>query len=478
MTLNSSLANALSGLNATARMADVVAANIANALTDGYGRRRVDLSAASVGGAGAGVRLDGLSRLTDRGLVADRRLADAALGDDDATAKALVKLEEVLGKPDDPAALPARIAALEQALVTASTEPASEARLAAVVGRLDGVAAAFREGAEGIRLLRQAADQSIATQVDTLNVALRQVERLNADISNARARNLDALGLIDQRQMAIDRISAIVPLRELDRSNGTVALMTTTGTMLIDGPAMQFGFEAATHVVPEMTLASGGLSGLTRDGVPLGGVGSLGGGSLSAAFKLRDDTLVTAQAGLDAVALTLVERFQDPAVDPTVGAGAGLFTDAGGAFALADPVGLSARIAVNAAIDPARGGAHYRLRDGVNATAAGPAGDAAGIHRWLDALAAPLALTGGGAALGVAQHAARYTSGVGALRLAGDESRSFAAARHATMREAELAGGVDNDQEMQSLLRIEQAYAANARVIQAIDAMMKNLMEI
>lgn len=478
MTLTSSLANALSGLNAAARMADVVSANLANAMTDGYGRRRADLSAASVGGTGAGVRVDGLSRMTDRGLVADRRLADAALGGDGARAVALARLEEILGKPDDPAALPARIAALEQALVAASTDPASEVRLAGVVNRFDGVVRALHEGAEGIRTLRQAADQSIATQVKTLNESLQQVERLNEDISDARARNLDALGLIDQRQVVIDRIAAIVPLRELERPGGTVALMTTSGAMLIDGPPVQFGFSAASYVAPEMTLASGGLSGLTRDGVDLGGIGNMGGGSLGAAFTLRDETLVAAQAGLDAVARDLVERFQDPAVDPTLAGGPGLLTDAGAAFDAANTVGLSARIAVNAAIDPARGGAHFRLRDGINAAAAGPVGDAGQIDGWLDALSDPRALHGGGGPFGAAQHAARFTSGIGALRLAGDENRSFAAARHATLREAELADGVDNDHEMQMLLRIEQAYAANARVIQAIDAMIKNLMEI
>jgi len=46
------------------------------------------------------------------------------------------------------------------------------------------------------------------------------------------------------------------------------------------------------------------------------------------------------------------------------------------------------------------------------------------------------------------------------------------------LTEAEAAGGVDSDYEMQMLLRVEQAYAANARVIQAVETMMQRLMEI
>ena len=38
--------------------------------------------------------------------------------------------------------------------------------------------------------------------------------------------------------------------------------------------------------------------------------------------------------------------------------------------------------------------------------------------------------------------------------------------------------GVDTDQEMQTLLLVERAYAANARVIQTAQAMIDTLMEL
>ena len=40
----------------------------------------------------------------------------------------------------------------------------------------------------------------------------------------------------------------------------------------------------------------------------------------------------------------------------------------------------------------------------------------------------------------------------------------------------EKAGGVDTDQELQSLLVIEKNYAANAKVIQTVDEMIKTLL--
>ena len=49
MTINSALSNALSGLAATSRAIGVVSSNVANATTDGYGRREIELAARSDG---------------------------------------------------------------------------------------------------------------------------------------------------------------------------------------------------------------------------------------------------------------------------------------------------------------------------------------------------------------------------------------------------------------------------------------------
>lgn len=42
----------------------------------------------------------------------------------------------------------------------------------------------------------------------------------------------------------------------------------------------------------------------------------------------------------------------------------------------------------------------------------------------------------------------------------------------------EAQGGVDSDQEMQSLLQIEQSYAANAKVMKTVDDMIQRLLDM
>ena len=77
MSISRSLSIAGSGLSANARLAEIVSANIANALTEGYARRTVALSSAAQEG---GVRITGILRQTDTSLIADRRLAQAGAG--------------------------------------------------------------------------------------------------------------------------------------------------------------------------------------------------------------------------------------------------------------------------------------------------------------------------------------------------------------------------------------------------------------
>jgi flagellar hook-associated protein 1 FlgK len=268
----------------------------------------------------------------------------------------------------------------------------------------------------------------------------------------------------------------------MDRKNGEIALVTVGGATLIDGTASVVGFQATPTITPDMSFAAGTLSGLTLNGLAVSvanGVGRFTGGTLGAAFTLRDQTLVTAQSGLDALARDLVERFQDTVTDPTLAIGdPGLLTDGGAAFDPLNTAGLSSRISVNAAMDPSLGGNLFRLRDGVNAAGPGPVGRATQIDAWIDALETPRTTGAGTLARSASGLASAFVSDIGALRVANDQDMSYTAARFETIRQSELGQGVDSDAETQLLLLIEQSYAANARVIQTVDSLFRTLMEI
>ena len=478
MSISSALNNALTGLTVNARLTEVTSSNLSNVLTDGYARRSLELTPGLLGG----VSVEGVDRFVDAGLLTDRRLTDAALQGQDKSTDMLIRLEQSLGGPEDLSSVGARLAAFENALISASSDPASETRLDTVMYRLSDLTNTLQDNTRAVQGLRQETDAAIARDIEVLNTSLVQVEEMNADILRLTATGNDTSSLLDARQKVVDQIAAIVPIREMPRDNGTIALITTTGTTLVDGRAVEFGFTPTPTITADMTLASGALGAITMDGIaldPTTGIGRLDGGTLGAAFALRDGTLVDAQSGLDAIAVDLVARFEDPTTDPTLTPGdQGLLTDEGGVLDLADTVGLAGRIAINATVDPSAGGDPTLLRDGLNAVAPGSVGDSTQLNRMIAALDESRSDLPGSTSQSAAGRAASFTSQLGATRLAAEEQLSFTSARWDTLREAELANGVDTDIELQMLLRVEQAYAANAKVIQTVDTMMQRLIEI
>ena len=480
MSLSLSLSSAVSGLQASARSAELVSSNVANALTDGYGRRDIQLTARSLGGTGSGVEITGVVRVTDHVLLSDRRVAQANMAGSAVLADAFARLEAAIGTPGDAASLGGKIAGLDSALLAATSRPDSEQRLAAVLTAAQGLATQVGKASIAVQMERERADDRIAENVKELNDTLAKVAALNAQILKQVVADRDASPLMDQRQQLIDKIAEIVPLRQIDRDTGQIALISTGGAALLDGRPALFSFTPVGKVTPDMTLASGALSGLTMNGKPVtfgDGSGKLDGGAMAANFRLRDIEAPVQQVRLDALARDLIARFANPSVDTTLTSGApGLFTDAGAAFDAATETGLAGRLAVNTAADPANGGALWHLRDGLGATTEGPPGESALLTALRGQLTAFLAPASGGFAPGARSFsglASDVLSYVSRARTGAEAEQSYTAARYDSLRADELAAGVDTDQQLQSLLLIERAYGANAQVIKTVDSMIK-----
>ena len=485
MSINSSLSSALSGLSVAARRAEIVSSNIANAATPGYGRRVLQIGARTTGTHGYGVVATGVTRVVDMRVVGQRRLAESNAGSTSTLASFYKTLELKIGSPDEPQSLNGRIAALDQSLLEATSHPESEARLDKVASSATALASTIKGVSDTIQTQRVAADTGIANQVQQLNDALNRVADLNSQIRDNSGAGSDPSALMDQRQQLIDSISAIVPLREYDRGNGQIALITSGGQMLVDGGVARIEFTPVGVIAPAMTLQSGALSALMIDGRVVDAVGDnspIAGGSLAALFKVRDVDGVDAQTRVDAVARDLVERFQDPSLDATRAVGdPGLFTDGSGVFNPVNEVGLAQRLKLNPVVDPDAGGQLWKLRDGLGATVPGASGNASLLNAWESALTLDRSPVSGNFMTGVrsfSELSADFTSLVSTARLGAESDATYAQAQADTMKSMELENGVDTDQEMQDLLQIEQAYSANAKVMSTIDDMIKQLMDL
>lgn len=473
MTIGTAFSNALSGLSASSRGAAVIADNIANAGTEGFRRRELALTTPVEGG----VRVEGARRVSDASTLAERRLADAGLALAEGRSDFFARLESLLGVPGTPGALTDRISRLEVALTEAAARPDETARLAAVAEAGTQLAERVRSAYAAVSDLRAEADATVASQLRSLNEGLARVDELNTAIARQQAQRGDANALLDERDRVIDGIAALVPLRVAPQADGRVALFTDGGAVLLDVRPVAVALSASPGPPPAPVLMLDGRPAATEGpGAPLGG------GALAMQIEIRDRLVPDALAGLDALARDLIERVADATVDPTLGPGdVGLFTDAGAAFDSANATGLAGRLALNPAVDPATGGALHRLRDGLNAAQPGPVGDGSLLAGLADALAAarpPTAPILAGAAGGIAQFATGLVSGAGTARQAAEAEQSFAAARRGTLLAGEAGTQVNTDAELQTLLRVEQSFAANARVIEAIGQMLDELQRI
>ncbi|KMW60034.1 Flagellar hook-associated protein FlgK [Candidatus Rhodobacter oscarellae] len=479
--LSTSLQNALSGLNVLSRITETVSSNVANSSNEHYAAREAVIGQRVIGGVGFGAGVVGVLRDIDPVLQGERRFAEAELAKTSARADFYAAMEAAIGLPDEPGSLSGRLAQFGAELINASSRPDSESRLQSALDAAQGVARGFNTASDAVQRERLQADRAIAEAVNTVNTALSQIQDLNAQIVRGGSQTL---ALADERMRLVDQISELIPMREIQRENGSIALFTQGGAILLDISAAELGFTSAGLITPEMNVGAGSLSGLTINGKPVStsaDKGPIAGGKLGALFDVRDVQATAVQTRLDAAARDFIERFETPAVDPTLTAGdPGLFTDGGAALDVTLEVGLAGRISVNALADPSQGGALWRLRDGLGAAAPGAAGDATLLNALSDALGATRSPATGGfltqqTAFGIA---GELIGGVAGTQSAYQSEQSYARARADTLLSRQLERGVDTDSEMQRLLQVEQAFAANAKVISTIDELIETLLRI
>ncbi len=483
MNMSTALNNAIGGLTAASRGAAVVSGNIANALTPGYARRSLELATSPV--SGNGVQIVGITRHQDPVLTASRRNADAQAANTTAVSGFYTNLEKLVGTADDSGSIINKLAEFESSLITAASLPGSKQRLDDVVRQAKSLASNVSEASEGVRQLRSQADRAIGSEVEKLNRSLTDIEALNAKISTIRNSGGDVGALLDQRQGLIDQINELIPVNAIARENDGVSLYSDGGLILLEGSAAEFTFSVTGETMPHMSVSNGLLSGLEINGQPVRTTGEnsgIRGGKLAAQFEIRDNLAVEAQSDLDAVARDLIERFENPGLDPTVSiTDAGVFTDRGSRFDPTATVGLAGRIEINSLIDPGAGGDSWKLRSGLGAAGPGDPGDARQLSAFGDALTEARPIPGaafGTANMSAAEIAEALMSKVGTNAHYASEQKTQAASAQLEMQRIEAEQGVDTDTELQHMMRIEQAYSANARILSVVDELMQTLLRI
>lgn len=482
MSLSSAIYAARSGLQVSSLRAEIVATNVANATTPGYVRRSVTLSETVLGGRTAGVTSDGIARASDTQIKAQRRELTSDLAQASVLSSTWKSISARIGDTAAGNGLFKNFSDFETALARSIAAPESSSAAAGLLEAARGITRELNSLSEMVAVQRAEADREIADGIDVVNAALKQVEELNTRLSGMNRTSGEAAALLDERQRVLDTISEYLPIQTVDRDGGTIDVLTTEGVFLVAGRARQLEFSPSSAFGPDASLADGDLSGLSVDGVNLtpgaASFGAVSGGLFGALFTLRDGDLPRLSAQLDTIAADLMGRLSDDAIDPTKTPGdPGLFVDPDAAAG----AGLAGRISLNAAVDPAQGGVITRLRDGLGAVTAGPPGNSSILQGLFDAFTAVRSVTTNGfsGSFSSTELVAQMTSMTGQKRIQHDAVMSSTQTQHTILLEAEQnQTGVDIDSQLQDLMLVEQAYAANARVIEVASQMIKLLMEL
>jgi flagellar hook-associated protein 1 len=482
VSLSSAINAARSGLQVSSLRAEIVATNVANATTPGYVRRSVTLSETVLGGRTVGVAADGIARVADNQIKAQRRELTSDLAQASVLSSTWKSISARIGDTAAGNGLFKSFSDFETALARSIAAPESSSAAAGLLEMARGITRELNSLSEMVTIQRAEADREIADGVGVVNNALKQIQDLNTRLSGMNRTTGEAAALIDERQRVLDTIAEYLPIQTVNRDSGTIEVLTTEGVFLVAGQAREIAFNPSSAFGPGISLADGELSGISVDGVNLtpgaASFGAVSGGLFGALFTLRDTDLPNLSAQLDTIAADLVGRLSDDAIDPTKTPGdPGLFVDPDAAAG----AGLAGRISLNAAIDPAQGGLVSRLRDGLGAVAVGPPGNSSILQGLFDAFTAVRSVTTNGfsGSFSSSELVAQMASMTGQKRIQHDAVMSSTQTQHTIMLEAEQnLTGVDIDAQMQDLMLVEQAYAANARVIEVASQMIKLLMEL
>lgn len=506
MSIDAALLIARSGLLHTQRALSNAADNVANAETEGYTRKRLPSASVNADGQGMGVISIGPLRDVDTALVNEihRRKSDVAAAE--VRTAVLARINEAHGDPAKGEGLGDLVSKLRTAFIELSYDPSQVVKQQAIVlNAAQQLAERFSSLSRIVTEARQSVHDGIVVEVRQVNATLREIATLTREVTARSGGGQSIADLEDKRDMALSRLSASLGVKPIRQSNGDLILLGTGGISIPLRETGDIFSVSAAEVGPNIFYGDAGtIPGITLNGLDV--TSQIKGGRIGEYIQLRDQTLPRYQAELDIAAVELADRFEEE--------GLRLFTDSTGAVPNPDvgyaatgstQVGFANRIQINAAVR-----SNVRLlRDGTHdtpgfspnpPTATNPVPGPAGFTLLIDRV---LANTfgdkssngnswGGFATTGLGPDG-KLSSPFGSPRTIEDyavmvttlQTNDSSSATKALESSQQLADGlearftresrVDVDSEMASLIQLQNAYAANARVMSTAQTMWETL---
>ncbi|HXJ85941.1 MAG TPA: flagellar hook-associated protein FlgK [Candidatus Binatia bacterium] len=449
-SLNTSLAAALSGLQAEQGALEATANNVANVNTPGYSRQVPQLVTRDPIVEdrltfGTGVTLDRIQSIRDTILESQIQQETQTQGRLNALVSALSETETNFTSTTGD--IGTAISNFFDSINQLSTSPADLSLRQNVLTAAGNLASAFNLASNRLTSQRGNLDTSVQQAVAQINQLSDQIARLNQQISTIQNVGENPGTFIDQRTQLTDQLSSLIDVSVIPTDN-TITLTTSNGIPLVSGQR-SFGLSTQLDASGVQHIVSQG-SDITSDVIS---------GQLGGLLEARDQQIPDVQSRLDLLASALadaVNQVQTKGFDLNGSSGTNLFhppSASGAATALSVAISDPSLLAASSDGTPGNNGnaeAFYALRNQALVNGETPTDYYSNLV---------------------------FNVGNATANANAEQSASNLVLQQLNDQRAKVSG-VSLDEEAANLMRFQQAYAASAEVISSINSMMQTVINM
>ena len=311
MGLFSALGTSTEGLKRTHNALDLISQNIANANNPSYVRRTYVSDDGPTGGA--------VRRELDSYIQRQMWRESATSGYWSSQSEVMGQLDQLYGVPGSKSSLSASYESFYSSIQTLRSDPASATQQSVVLTNAKILASKLNTLSDNVQSIRSAAEDSIGSATAEANQALTTLANLNKKFGMSGG-NPDP-SLLDQRDLALSRISSLLDVNVTIAGDGTASITTSNGNTLLDPSGARtlsfdshapLGANSSYNAVSSLrSVGTITLSGNGSGTIDLIAAGAFKTGRIGGLLDIRDRTLVSAQAQLDDIAAGLSSALSD-----------------------------------------------------------------------------------------------------------------------------------------------------------------------
>ncbi|OUI84732.1 flagellar hook protein FlgK [Gluconobacter sp. DsW_056] len=326
MGLNSALSIATSGLNVVQNAMAVASNNVSNAGTSGYIKESANVQSSVAGNTGNGVRTAATTLATNQQVQKALYAQNTDVAAYTATSNSLSNITALQGSTSatsgSSGTLSDELGNLQSALTSLTSTPDSASAQSTVVSAASTFAQSVNTLASAYQTQRQTAQNAVVSSVSDINTDLTTIGTLSTKIMNLKSTGQDTAALENQRYTALSSLSSELSVSWSESANGDMTIATADGITLPTRDTSSSSGATVSSTWPLTTSSAqisvsttypGTSSSNTIPPITLNGrdvTTHLTGGTLGANITLRDTTLPTMQAQLDSLSSTVATRFQ------------------------------------------------------------------------------------------------------------------------------------------------------------------------